>query len=158
MLNFLNRLCLSSLITLVCSSLLAENNGQKINQVEALKFVDFYFQGTEPLLLEMKLCRAVEDRTCIQELEQNKLPVNKTIYSFMVFTLPLGLKQAEVSLRVTNSDGKEVDSATTQVKQSLRYRTWKSFRLKEAGSYKLKISSQANSANYQHLHLNMQAE
>jgi hypothetical protein len=106
----------------------------------AKAFLDFYYNGAGQgiVLADSRICAKVENNQYEGEISAEAIKKDVSNYLWMTFVVPQETAEAKVIIQF-NHEGITRLTREATVKGSIRYRTWKSFRLNQAGEWEIKI-------------------
>lgn len=135
-------LILASCLALLPLAALAQ---EKPTPAEAKKFLDFYLngQGKGVVLVEMKVCEGIGEEAenlneCEGAVDLNSLEKGNAYYVWTVFLVPNGDKVDGIEIQF-HQGGETKLSKEASVIGSIRYRNWRRFVPRLAGSGEIKV-------------------
>ena len=107
---------------------------------EAKAFIDFYYngQGAGVVLADMKICREVVENECSGEVAIDSRKKNEKYVLWMMYVVPKDDKIEGLIIQF-NQGGLTRFTREASVSGSVRYRTWRSFKLNQTGVWEIKV-------------------
>jgi hypothetical protein len=116
---------------------------------EARRFLDFYYNGQEGVVLaETQICTTIpregdQAYGCVGEVARDAVQTGRQYYLRMVFVVPQGVDRESITVQY-NHEGAVQNTDEVVVTSSIRYRTWTVFTLPEPGVWQLQIARATN--------------
>lgn len=137
------------LLVLIFASSVALNAQSKPSPKNAKAFIDFYFngQGSGVVLADMKVCTEINKETNepMTEINTSEMKIDEKYLLWMMYVVPKDDKVEGIIIQF-NQGGLTRFTREASVSGSIRYRTWKSFKLNKSGEWEIKVLYDNNSA------------
>lgn len=112
----------------------------------AREVIDYYFSGSDILLVDARLCDRVDDdgpqvHACQQPREAFSIAAGEATYLWLMLMIPQPLDPQTIVIQFAQ-EGTTFSVQRATVTSSLRYRLWKKLRFDQPGDWQVRILHQ----------------